>query len=361
MPVLALLFLLLTGIRSEALAQQGRPAPTVAVTTVGETELIEQRRYNGQLQSPSQVALVARVSGELLEVGFEDGDMVKAGQVLYRLDDVRYDASVKAAEATIERCKASLQYAESNYKRIKSLYEKNVTTLDAFESATMTLGTDRASLHSAEAALITAKDDLKNTKVVAPIDGKISVTRYTVGNYLTPSSGTLATIVSLNPLRLSFALSNRDYLDLFGGSEDNFCKNAVIQVKLANGEIYEKQGTFEFRDNEVNRTTDTIPFYILIPNEEYKLMPGSAVTVLLTKKDGSKIATIPQTAVCTDNRSNFVYVLDANNIPTRRDIVLGPSDGKNQMVRSGVKVGERIVSDGWHKVTPGVAVKPSQE
>ena len=116
MPVLALLFLLLTGIRSEALAQQGRPAPTVAVTTVGETELVEQRRYNGQLQSPSQVALVARVSGELLEVGFADGDMVKAGQVLYRLDDVRYDASVKAAEATIERCKASLQYAESNYK-----------------------------------------------------------------------------------------------------------------------------------------------------------------------------------------------------------------------------------------------------
>ncbi len=361
MPVLTLLFILLTGLHSEVFAQQGRPAPKVSVTTVSETDLVEHRRYTGMLQSPSQVALVARVSGELLEVGFEDGDIVKAGQVLYRLDDVRYDASVKAAEASIERCKASLQYAESNYKRVKNLYEKNVSTLDAFEAAAMTLGTDRASLHSAEASLITAKDDLKNTRVVAPIDGKISVTRYTVGNYLTPSSGTLATIVSLNPLRLSFALSNRDYLDLFGGSEENFSKTAEIHVRLANGEIYEKAGTFEFRDNEVNRTTDTIPFYISIPNDEYKLMPGSAVTVLLTKKDSGKIATIPQTAVVTDSRSNFVYVLGDDNVPVRRDIVLGASDGKIQMVSKGLKAGERVISDGWHKVIAGTPVKVSQE
>lgn len=353
------LFFLLAATAFTASAQQ-RPVPIVTVGQVEETDLTENRRYTGRLQSPSEVALVARVSGELMQVGFKDGDIVRKGQLLYRLDDVRYEAAKKSAEASIERSEASLRYAESNYQRTKNLYDKNVTTLDAFETATMTLGTDRASLHSAQAALVTAQDDLKNTRITAPIDGKISMTNFTVGNYLTPASGTLATIVSLNPLRLSFAISNRDFLDLFG-TEESFRQNAVIRIVLANGEIYGHEGVFEFRDNAVNRTTDTIPFYVSIPNPEYRLMPGSAVTVLLTRKNTIRVAAIPQTAMISDSRTSYVYVLDDNNVAVRRDIVLGPSDGQRQLVRSGLKAGERIVTDGWHKVIAGQAVQPAQQ
>ncbi len=360
-PALAGLLMILTATAGKAQAQQGRPTPSVSVSVVTDTPLVEHRRYTGMLRSPSQVSLVARVSGELEETGFSEGDIVQAGQLLYRLDDVRYDAAVKAAEANIERCQASLKYAESNYARIKNLYDKNVTTLDAFESADMTLGTSRANLHSAQAALITARDDLKNTRITAPIGGKISMTNYTVGNYLTPSSGTLATIVSLDPLRLSFAISNRDFMDLFGGSEALFRSHAVIQVVLANGEVYPEKGEFEFRDNQVNRTTDTIPFHVRIPNPDHRLMPGSAVTVLLQRNDENRIASIPQTAVISDNRSSYVYIIDDQGIARRRDIVLGPSDGKSQLVRSGLKPGQTVISDGWHKVIPGQPVKPAND
>ena len=110
------------------LPAQQMPAPTVTLSEVTTVKAVESRRFTGLLLSPSRVNLVVRVSGELLEVGFKEGDLVQKGQMLYRLDNVRYDAAVKQAGATGEKCKASLDYSESNFNRVKALFDKNVTT-----------------------------------------------------------------------------------------------------------------------------------------------------------------------------------------------------------------------------------------
>ena len=332
------------------------PTPTVESAVVGRHQSFQSRRYTGQLLSPSSVSLVARVSGEMLSLGFADGDYVKAGQLMYQLDDVRYDAAVQVAEANIARCEAALRYSKANYERIQNLFDKQVSTQDALDAALMAYQTDVANLASAKAALITAQDDLKNTKIVAPIDGKVGLTKYTVGNYLTPSSGVLATIVQLDPIRLSFSLSNRDFLELFG-TEKKFAEDAVLKIRLADGSVYAHEGVFEFLNNEANRSTDTLSFFVKFANPDLVLVPGASVTVLLSKKTSVEQCAVVPSAIMADNDSAYVWVLDDANTAHRRNVVLGSSDGNVQLIAEGLEAGERIISEGTHKVMDGMTVK----
>ncbi len=347
--------LLVTFLSFELFAQQ-MPAPTVSVGEVVSTESAISRRYTGRLLSPASVDLVARVAGEMLKQGFEEGDFVKTGQVLYQLDDVRYAAAVQGAEANIKRCEASLKYSESNYKRVKGLFDKNVSTQDALEAAEMNYHADIAGLASAKATLITAQDDLKNTHIVAPIDGKIGLTNYTVGNYLTPSSGVLATIVQLNPIRLSFSIANRDFLAIFG-TEQNFANDARVTITLADGTPYPVEGVFEFMNNEANRSTDTITLFVSFANEDYKLRPGSTVTVTVEQKSTKDATGIEPSALMSDDQSTYVYVVDENLVAQRRDVKIGSSTKDVQIILEGLTPGERVVTRGTHKVIPGAPVK----
>lgn len=332
------------------------PVPTVECAAVGRHQSFQSRRYTGQLLSPSSVSLVARVSGEMLAQGFEDGDYVKAGQVLYRLDDVRYKAYVQVAEANIARCEARVRYSKTNLERIQNLFNKDASTQDALDAALMAYQTDEADLASAKAGLVTAQDDLKNTQIVAPIDGKVGLSNYTIGSYLTPSSGVLATIVQLDPIRLSFSISNRDFLELFG-TEKVFAEDAVLKIRLADGSIYSQEGVFEFLNNEANRSTDTLSFFVKFANPDMVLVPGASVTVLLSKKTGVEQCAVVPSAIMADNDSPYVWVLDEQNVAHRRDVVLGASDGSVQLISSGLTEGERVVTEGTHKVMDGMTVK----
>ena len=341
---------------STLLPAQQMPAPTVALSEVTTVKAVESRRFTGILLSPSRVNLVVRVSGELLEVGFKEGDLVQKGQMLYRLDNVRYDAAVKQAGATVEKCKASLDYSESNYNRVKALFDKNVTTKDALEAAQMAFYADKASLRAAEASLIMAGDDLNNTVVTAPITGKIGLNNFTVGNYLTPSAGVLATVVQMDPIRLSFSISNRDFLRLFGSAQA-FVEKAEVTITLADGTAYPERAAFEFFNNEANRSTDTRQIYMLLPNKEMRLLPNSTVAVNLTLRADEEQCAITPSALMSDEKGSYVYVVGDDNVAQRRDIVTGAYDGKVQVVTSGLKPGERVVSEGTHKVVPGAPVK----
>lgn len=333
-------------------------APTVALTTVEKSIPHSLHRYPGRLSSPAQVELVARVSGELLSLGFEEGSRVQEGQLLYQLEDVRYDASVKSCEAAIARCEASLKYTKANYERVLGLYEKEVSTLDAMESARMSYETDAASLASAKASLITAKDDLKNTRIYSPITGKIGKTAYTKGNYLTPSSGVLATVVQTDPLRITFSMSNRDFLRLFG-TEDVFRDNGILRIQLADGTEYDQPVAFEFLDNKASRTTDTVVFSAKVPNPDGRLVADSSVSVQLTRRGVEPKCAVPPSAVMSDNTSSYVWVVDDQNVAHRRNVERDDSDGNSQWIASGLSEGERVIVEGTHKVMrDGTAVQP---
>ena len=336
------------------------PLAQVLVAPAREADEVDSRRYSGLVMSPAVVQLVPRVSGELLQIGFKDGDFVKKGQMLYKFDPVRYEAAVKSAEAKIAECNARLEYAQSSYQRNKELYSKQATSRDTMENTQSSLEAYKSALLAAEANLITAKDDLANTVIHAPMDGVIGVTKYTVGNYITPNSGVLCTINQIAPLRVRFAMSNRDFLNLFG-SLDNLKKHAGISLRLANNALFDEAGKVELIDNEANRTTDTIQIYAIFPNTRHTLIPGSTVTVLLSRASGNKYPAVLPSAILHDAKTAYCYVMGPDNIPVRRDVVLGNDLGDLVLIKSGVKAGETVIVDGTHKIRPGVPVEPVEK
>lgn len=338
--------------------EQGRgapQAPLVAVGKVGESENVEVRRYTGRVTSSAEVQLVARVSGELLRVGFNEGDMVERGQVLYELDPVRYEAAVMNAEAKIKEAEARRSYAEISFSRNDELFKKKATTKDSRDSAESEFDATQAAVLSAQATLITARDDLKNTKILAPIRGKIGTTSFTEGNYLTPSSGVIATVIQLDPLRVNFSMSNRDFLSMFG-NEAGLKENAEVRLKLADGSLYPLVGAVEYIDNHVNTRTDTLQVSVRFENPDLVLVPGSSLEVLLYHRNGTSLPAVVPSAVMHDSKSAYVYVLDDDNRVERRVVELGTGTASLQLIKSGLEPGERIVIDGTHKARPGSVV-----
>lgn len=336
---------------------QGPQVVYVQVGTVTEVEGVEMKRYTGHVNTTSSVDLVARVSGELLRIGFAEGEFVQAGQMLYELDSTRYMAEVRNIEAKIAEYEARLTYAQQKHRRAENLYAGKADTKDALDSAESEFEAARAALLAAEAQLVTVKDDLKNTSIHAPISGKIGLTEYTTGNYLTPNSGIIATIVQLDPLRVSFAIANKDYLSMFG-SEKALKENSTLRLRLADGAVYEQDGLVEFLDTRANQKTDAIQVFAKFTNPNGKLVPGSTVTVLLARKNGGMQPAVVTSAVMHDSKSAYVYVVDANNKVERRNVELGVNTAAVQTIRSGLLPGELIITDGMHKTMPGGVIEP---
>ncbi len=332
----------------------------VAAEIVSEAENVLMRRYPGRVVSPASIAVTARVSGDLLEVGFNEGDFVKKGQLLYRLDDIRYVAAKRSSEAKVAEYKARVAYAKANFDRTKELFEKDVSTQDELENSRSEYEAYQAALAASEADLIVAEDDLKNTKIFASVDGRIGINAVPVGSYVTSASGTLATIVQYDPVRVRFSLSNRDFLTLFG-DENSLRKQSLIKLILADGKEYDCAGTIDFIDSTANEQTDTLQIYVSFPNAAHKLSPGSTVAVMVGKTAGTKLPAVVPSAVMYDGNGAYVYVLDENNLVSRRDVVLAQSTENLQFVESGISVGEKIITDGTHKAIPGRRVKVSEK
>ena len=359
LPLLPALTVLAGTVAAESKAPAAMPARPRAVVEAAEVvnaQNVETRHYTGQVVSCAVVQIVPRVSGEILEVGFKDGAAVKKGQLLYRLDPVQYEAAVKSAEAQIAQCRARLQYAQESFERNDSLFKKDAASRDDMENTRAQLESYRAELMAAEAALIVAKDNLKNTRIVSPVDAIAGVTNFTAGNYLTPSSGTLVTLIQVQPIRVRFSISTGDYLTMFGNFEE-LCRNASIRIRLADGTTYPVEGKVEFINNEANSRTDTIQIYSTFPNQDLRLIPGSTVGVTLARKKGTTLPGIAPSAIMHAANGSYVYVLDGANKVERRMVVLGNNTPTLQLIREGLKAGEKVITKGTHKTMPGDTVE----
>ena len=336
-------------------------AITLPVVEVSEVPDFKVRVYPGRVVPVAQVNVVPQVSGEILEVGFENGSVIKEGQLLYRLDSVKYEAAVKNAEAKVAECKANLSYAELSYVRHKKLLESRAVSLDAVDNALSQRDSSRAAYAAAQAELVSARDDLKHCQIVAPINAKAGSTVFTKGNYVTTSSGTLVTLVQYRPIRVRFSISNREYLEMFGGTTKSLQEDGVVSLTLADDREYDEPGKIEYMDNAADEHTDTMQVYALFKNDAFNLKPGGTVTVTLTTKKGVLRPAIPPTAILQDVQGPYVWVLDEKNRAVRRSVARGDVSGDWLFVEKWLKKGERIVSDGAHKVHKGMTVEPAPE
>ncbi|MBR0457849.1 MAG: efflux RND transporter periplasmic adaptor subunit [Victivallales bacterium] len=345
---------------SAAVFAQGMQMPkqTVSAGKVVEIKVSNIWRYTGRIVSPSEVRIVPRVSGEIVKVGFQDGEPVKAGQVLYQLDDVQYASRVLADEAQIAQCEATEAYAKSNFDRYEKLYKTDTVTQDVYESAKRDYGVAVAATKAAKAELDIAKDNLKHCTITSPISGRAGVNAQTLGNYLTPATGTLVSIIQTDPMRVKFSVSYRDYL---AQGLDKGDSTPTIRIRMADDSEYPAEGKLELVNNEANSGTDTLQVYALFPNPNGLLFQGGTVTVTVSYQDPKPSLAVPPSAVMFDAEHAYVYVLDDKNTVARRDIVVGAFTGEYQLVKKGLKLGERIIVDGTHKAIPGLQVEAREE
>lgn len=334
------------------------PQMPKAVVTVDQVKMSPDtltRRYSGRVAPIFIISSVARVSGDLIHQGFKDGDMVKKGQLLFAFDDVRYRAAVDSAKAKIQSIKAQLAYAEKSLSRHNTLFKQKAVSQDTKENSEEQVNDLKAQLLAAEAQLVLAEDDLKNTKVYAQVDGKSGKAVYTPGNYITPASGKLVDVISMNPIRVRFSISQRDFLEIFG-NEKNLKDQAVVSLNMPDGTIYNKTGKIVIVDNQTLNATDSIRVWALFDNPDNKLIPNAAITCSLSKNASVQRPAVLPSAVMHDRKGAYVYVVDKDGKVARRNVLLGNSNGEIQIIRQGLDAGEKVIVEGMHKTFPGAEV-----
>lgn len=354
--------LLLCGTMIFGAAVSAAPAPQGVPVSVGEVQTIKHkmsRRYIGKISAVDDVSLVARVSGVILNQAFKNGDMVKKGQELILLEDTTYLAARNSAKAKLAQCEAEYVFAKRNLTRQQTLWDKKAISESAYDEAVRSEAIARAAVDAAKAALLDAENNLSYTKIISPISGKAGRAVYSPGNYVTPSSGTLINIVSMEEMYVNFWISMGDYLRIFGGSFDTLRKEGIAQIFMADGKEFvgEKKPEIVFVDNRVDKDTDTIRIRLRVTNYNFALLPDSLVTVRLSR-NGDNCTIVPVSAVMNNGKLSFVYVLDGKNIPQVRPVELGEVQGRNQIILKGLKKGERVIFDGTHKVYPNSPVTP---
>jgi membrane fusion protein (multidrug efflux system) len=366
LPALALLAF--TGI-AQAQPGPGGP-PAVGVTTVKRESVIETSEFVGRIQAVNRVDLVARVTAFLEKRLFTEGSEVKAGQLLYQLERGPFEAQVAAQAAAVAQAEATLVNNNIKLNRAQTLLNTPAGQRSNVEDAQAAQRTAQAQLLAAQAQLRQAQINLDYTDIKAPIDGLISRTTVTVGNVVSPSSGTLATIVSQDPMYVLFPVSVRAALDLRDKYAANGGFGAVkIKLRLQTGHVYDQTGTLNYADNTVSTNTDTVTARGSISNPvrpglkpgepgARELVDGEFVTVLLQGVEPVQALGVPRAAVLSDQQGDYVWVIGAGNKAEQRRIQLGQSTPETAVVMSGLKEGETVVVDGVQRVRPGMVVSP---
>lgn len=245
--------------------------------------------------------------------------------------------------------------AEKYYKRVTAASERAVSATDR-DTAEGNFLQAKAAVAQAKAALKLAQIDLGYCRITSPITGKIGRALYTKGNYVTPQITELASIVQMDPIRVSYPLPDRDYLDqlsLF--KEDGSVYNTSLI--LSNGEKYNVPGKRDFENNRVDQTTGTIMMRLRFANKEGMLIPGEMVRVFTKPVKSHIVNAVPQTAVMADEQGDYVYVINADNTARQARVTLGREFGELREVTSGVEAGENVAVAGLQRLRPGAKVR----
>ncbi len=350
---------------------QGKPGgpPSVGVMRAEMKPITESTEFIGRIEAIGKVSIVARVTAFMEKVDFVDGAEVKKGDLLYELERPPFQADLNAKKAVADQFQAQLTNAKISEERASALLKTNAGAQATLDAATAAEKAFAAQLLGANASVQTAQINLDYTRILAPIDGKLGRTRITPGNVVSGSSGTLVTLVSQDPMYVSFPVAERTLLQLRDKYAGNGGFNAVtIKVRLPNGKIYGHAGKLNFVDNTVATGTDTILLRGNIPNPVLdiptstgrirELADNEFVTVLLEGVKPVEVLAIPRSAVLLDQSGEYVYVVGADNKAQRRDVKLGTSTPAVAAVTSGLKAGELIVTEGVQRVKNGAAVTP---
>jgi membrane fusion protein, multidrug efflux system len=340
------------------------PEQAVSVTI----SVIEPRRtalwddFSGRLEAVNRVELRPRVAGAILSANFAEGALVKAGDVLFKIDPAPYAAEVDKASAQLEAAKARAIFTASEVERGAQLVGNAVVTRRDFDQRDNANREAIANVKAAEATLQTAKLNLNYTEVRAPVDGRVGKIEVTVGNLVAAgtASPVLTSLVSVNPIYASFDADEEIVLRALNSIADSSGKRGnldQIPVEMTTSGGTSAKGHIQLIDNQVNGQSGTIRVRAVFPNDDGRLIPGQFARVRMGQPQQQTLVMIDERAIGTDQDKKFVMVVSDDNRAIYRGITLGGSVDGLRIVTGGLKSGDRIVVNGLQRVRPGALLK----
>ena len=341
-------------------------APAVTVANPTKRTVTDWDEFTGRFDAIEQVQVRARVTGFVMSVDFKDGAIVKTGDLLYVIDPRQYEAAAEQARGQLADAKAKVDLAERELARAETLVKTSAVSESVVDQRRQTLSAAQAATMQAEGALKRALLDVEYTRVVAPIDGRVSRHLVTVGNLVqgSESGATLLTsIVSLDPIHVYFDMDESIYIKnsrlWFEGKRPSSRDTAnPVQVILSGETKPSHEGFVDFLDNRLDIGTGTLRGRGLVKNQDLSILPGQFARVRVLGSAPYEALLLPDTAIATDQSRKIVFVVKADNTVEARPVVLGPLDDGLRVIREGLKPDDQVVIDGLQRVRIGAKVAP---
>jgi RND family efflux transporter MFP subunit len=341
------------------------PPPEVTVQQPQSRALVDHVTFTGNTRATATVELRARVSGYLQRIAFEDGAFVKRGELLFVLEQAPFKAVLESKAADLERAKAAMQLAEVELKRTERLLQKDIASQQDVDQRRAAMATARANVAVAQAAITQAQLDLDYTEIRAPITGRIGRHLVDAGNLIQDQQTLLATIEHTDPIYAYFYVSETDLLRFRQMIRDNELpdpreKPPLIRLGLGNEKGFPHEGHIDFRDLGVNPDTGTILVRARFPNPKHILLPGLFVRLQAPVGKPQPRLMIDERAVSTDQRGQYLLVVNDENKVEYRPVELGLAAGGMREVTAGVSPDDWVIVNGLQRARPGATVNPQR-
>ena len=341
-------------------------APVVTISTIQQENVNIYGEYVGRIRAQQFVEIRARVEGFLEQMLFDEGTQVKRNQVLFVINQDQYRAKVDKVSAQLKKDEAQVRKAQRDLERIRPLVEQRAASEVELDNAVAAYETAVASVGMTQADLDQAEQELGYTIVRSPISGQISERHVDLGTLVGGNGKSLlATIVKSDTVLIDFGMTALDYLkskerNIIIGQEDTTRSwQPTVDITLPDNSVYPYKGVVDFADPQVNPKTGTFSVRAEMPNPDRMLLPGqfTKVRALLDVRENATV--VPQKALIIEKGGAYVFIMRRDSTVERRFIELGPEFGNNVVVERGVSKGEYIVTEGYHKLTPGMKVRVS--
>jgi membrane fusion protein (multidrug efflux system) len=342
--------------------QAAPPAAAVGYIVVKPAPVTQGYTFIGRVEAINTVDIRARVEGYLEKQNFREGQEVKKGDLLFGIEKQVYQAQVDQAQAQVLNNQAALVNAEAEFQRSSSLVRNNNISQSTVDSDRAARDQAIAQVSLSQAQLQQARINLGYTDIYSPIDGKIGAVNYDVGNLVNANSNPLVTIVSQDPMYVSFPVSAVQLADIRDERRQDSGDLTKIEfaLTLANGRTYEHTGRWNFTGPRVDPQTDTVMMRAIFPNPDRELIDAQYVNIALRERTPQLRLVVPQASIQTVQGGSQVLVVNSENKIEARQIGLGQAVGAMQVVTSGLKDGDRVVLEGLQKARPGAVVQPSE-
>ena len=368
--VIVMLAPALAGCGEGAPKQAAPPPPAVTVAKPTRQTVTDYDEYVGRFVAVDMVEVRARVSGYLEKVGFQDGQLVKQGDLLFTVDRRPFETTVAQTKAQLAQARANLAFAESDLARGSQLVRDKTITEQTFDQRTQAKRVAEASVQAQEAAVRQAELDLQFTELKAPVAGRIGDRRVSPGNLVTGGTGgtttLLATIVSIDPIRFEFTFDEASYLRyerIAGASTDDASRSKGLKVslRLIDEPDFKHEGMVDFVDNVIDRSSGTIRGRAQIPNPKGLFTPGMFARVRVPGSVSYEALLVPDVAIASEQVRKYVMVVGEDNTVKQKYVTLGQLAGNLRIIKEGLSADDKVVVNGLARIRPNIKVTPQEQ